>query len=152
VLEEAPIPASMASNQPTVSELFQLAQKFRRDRPTEGYGEVKKYLIGEFKGRPFPSTALLTIPEQDARAPEEDWTAGLPLVLRGIQQEDWNGIIDGIILSLEQTEGFDTARGGDARGDWHDRSRGIREETQKTVGKWMPEELMNLAEQSTRKR
>ena len=52
----------------------------------------------------------LTIPEQDARAPEEDWSAGLPLVLRGIQQKDWNGIAQGIVLSLEQTENYEQKR------------------------------------------
>ena len=142
----------MASDRPTVSELFLRAQTLHRERPNPNFGDIRSALLAEFKGRPFPSPDLLTIPEQDARAPEEDWSAGLPLVLRGIQQDDWNGIIDGIILSLEQTVGFEAARGGDARGDWHDRSRGIREETQRTVGKWMPEELMGLAERSTRRK
>jgi hypothetical protein len=142
----------MGNEQPTVSEMFLRAQALHRDRPTANYRDIKDLMVSEFKGKPFPSADLLTIPEQDARAPEEDWTAGLPIVLRGIQRQDWNDIIDGIILSLEQTEGFDSARGGDARGDWHDRSAGIRNETRKTVGKWMPEELMDLAEKSTRRK
>jgi hypothetical protein len=142
----------MANDQPTVSELFIRAQALHREQPRATYKDIRNLLLGEFKGRPFPAADRLTIPEQDARAPEEDWTTGLPLVLRGIQHEDWNGIADGIILSLEQTEGFEAARGGDARGDWHDRSAGIKKETEKTVGKWMPEELMNLAEKSTRRK
>lgn len=142
----------MANEQPTVSELFSRAQALRSEQPRASYKDIRNLLLGEFKGRPFPSPDRLAIPEQDKRAPEEDWSAGLPLVLRGIQKEDWGGIADGIILSLEQTEGFEAARGGDARGDWHDRSAGIKEVTEKTVGKWMPEELMNLAEKSTRRR
>ena len=93
----------------------------------------------------------MTIPEQDARAPEEDWTAGLPIVRRGIQFQDWNEIADGIILSLEQTENYERQRGPEGdRDDWHDRTRGIEEPTKKAVGKWMPEELMKLAERKRR--
>ena len=105
----------------------------------------------EFSGGPFPPTYNLTIPEQDARAPEEDWSAGLPLVLRGIQQKDWKGIAQGITLSLEQTENYERERGGEGtRDDWHDRSAGIEGATDKGVGKWMPEELMKLAERSSK--
>ena len=64
----------------------------------------------------FPPTYNLMIPEQDARAPEEDWSAGLPLVLRGIQQKDWDDIATGIVLSLEQTENYERQRGGDVSG------------------------------------
>jgi hypothetical protein len=142
----------MANEQATVSNLFRRAQALRAEQPRATYADIKKLLVSEFNGKPFPSADRLTIPEQDARAPEEDWTAGLPLVLRGIQQKDWTGVVDGIILSLEQTEGFDLARGGDARGDWHDRSAGIKNETDKTVGKWMPSELMGLAEKNTRRK
>ena len=104
----------------------------------------------EFSGGPFPPTYNLTIPEQDARAPEEDWSAGLPLVLRGIQQKDWNGIAQGIILSLEQTENYESQRGGEGtRDNWHDRTQGIRGATEKGVGRWMPEDLVKLAERSS---
>jgi hypothetical protein len=93
----------------------------------------------------------LTIPEQDARAPEEGWSAGLPLVLRGIQQKDWSGIAQGIVLSLEQTENYERTRGGEGTRDgWHDRSKGIRGAAEKGVGKWMPEELIKLAEKNSR--
>ena len=37
------------------------------------------------------------------------------------------------------------------RDHWHDRSVGIEGQTQKAVGKWMPEELMKLAEQNVKK-
>ncbi len=103
--------------------------------------------------RNWPPTYNLTIPEQDARAPEEDWSAGLPLVLRGIQQNDWQGIAQGITLSLEQTENYELQRGGEGtRDDWHDRSKGVAGATAKGVGKWMPEELMKLAERTVRNR
>jgi hypothetical protein len=100
---------------------------------------------------PFPPTDRLTIPEQDARAPEEDWTAGLPIVMRGIQQQDWKEIISGILLCLEQTENYEQQRGTQDQDTWHDRTVGIRESLTKGVNKWMPEELMALAERQTKK-
>ncbi len=89
---------------PSVADLFRRAQAIRSENPKAAYKEVAAQLVREFSGAPFPPTYNLTIPEQDARAPEEDWSAGLPLVLRGIQQKDWNGVAQGIVLSLEQTE------------------------------------------------
>ena len=69
------------------------------------------------------------------------------MIRRGIQFQDWKEIIDGIILSLEQTENYVSQRGPEGTRDkWHDRTAGIEEPTQKGVGKWMPEELMALAE------
>ena len=103
-------------------------------------------------GQPFPPLYNLTIPEQDARAPEEDWSAGLPLVRRGIQFQDWKEIANGIVLSLEQTENYESQRGAEGtRDDWHDRSAGVDDATAKAVSKWMPEELMALAEKSVKK-
>ena len=149
--EEA-LPISMAQQESSVSDLFRRAQVLRRERPNASYKEIKELLVKEFSGKPFPSLHNLTIPEQDARAPEEDWTAGLPIVRRGIQFQDWNEIADGIILSLEQTENYERERGPEGdRDDWHDRTRGIEESTKKAVGKWMPEELMKLAEDSLKK-
>jgi len=149
--EEA-LPISMAQQESSVSDLFRRAQVLRRERPNASYKEIKELLVKEFSGKPFPSLHNLTIPEQDARAPEEDWTAGLPIVRRGIQFQDWNEIADGIILSLEQTENYERERGPEGdRDDWHDRTRGIEESTKKGVGKWMPEELMKLAEDSLKK-
>jgi hypothetical protein len=142
----------MAQQEISVADLFRRAQQLRRERSQASYKEVRDLLVKECTGKPFPSLHNLTIPEQDARAPEEDWTAGLPIVRRGIQFQDWNEIADGIILSLEQTENYERERGPEGdRDDWHDRTRGIEESTKKAVGKWMPEELMKLAERQTKK-
>ena len=151
-LGEEAFPISMVQQESSVSDLFRRAQVLRRERPKASYKEIKELLVKEFSSKPFPSLHNLTIPEQDARAPEEDWTAGLPIVRRGIQFQDWNEIADGIILSLEQTENYERERGPEGdRDDWHDRTRGIEESTKKGVGKWMPEELMKLAESHTKK-
>lgn len=142
----------MAQEEISVANLFRRAQELRRERPQASYKEVKNLLVKEFSGKPFPSLHTLTIPEQDARAPEEDWTAGLPIIRRGIQFQDWNEIADGIVLSLEQTENYERERGPEGdRDKWHDRTVGIEESTKKAVGKWMPEELMRLAESQTKK-
>ena len=136
----------------SVADLFRRAQEIQRGNPQTSYKEIKTQLVRELTGQPFPPLYNLTIPEQDARAPEEDWSAGLALVRRGIQFEDWGEIIDGIILSLEQTDNYERQRGPEGtRDDWHDRSRGIAEAESKAVGKWMPEELMRLAEQNVKK-
>ena len=138
---------------PTVADLFRRAQAIRQENAQASYKDIAKQIAKEFSGGPFPPTYNLTIPEQDARAPEEDWSAGLPLVLRGIQQKDWNGVAQGIILSLEQTENYERARGPEGdRDDWHDRSKGIRGAVEKGVGKWMPEELVKLAERTVHER
>ena len=137
---------------PTVADLFRRAQALRSENPQAPYKEVAAQLVREFSGAPFPPTYNLTIPEQDARAPQEDWSAGLPLVLRGIQQKDWNGIAQGIVLSLEQTENYEQQRGPEGTRDkWHDRSKGVEEVTAKVVGKWMPDELVKLAERNTKR-
>lgn len=142
----------MAQEQTSVADLFRRAQAIRSERPQASYKEIKELLLKEFDGKPFPSLHNLTIPEQDARAPEEDWSAGLPIVRRGIQFQDWKEIVDGILLSLEQTENYERERGPEGTRDkWHDRSVGIEEPTKKAVGKWMPEELMKLAERSTKR-
>lgn len=138
---------------PTTADLFRRAQAIRSEKPGASYKQIATQLVREFSGGPMPPTYNLTIPEQDARAPEEDWSAGLPLVLRGIQQKDWSGIAQGIVLSLEQTENYEQQRGGEGtRDDWHDRSKGVAGATAKGIGKWMPEELMKLAERNVRKR
>ena len=138
---------------PTVADIFRRAQVIRGENANVSYKDIGKQLVREYSGAPFPPVYNLTIPEQDARAPEEDWTAGLPLVLRGIQQKDWNDIAQGIVLSLEQTENYERERGPEGtRDDWHDRSKGIRSAVDKGVGKWMPEELMKLAEKKVQNR
>ena len=138
---------------PSVADIFRRAQAIRGENAKASHKEIAAQLVREFSGGPLPPTYNLTIPEQDARAPEEDWSAGLPLVLRGIQQKDWPGIAQGIVLSLEQTENYESQRGGEGTRDaWHDRSAGIEGATYKGVRKWMPEELMKLAERKSPKR
>jgi hypothetical protein len=142
----------MANAQTSVSDLFRRAQELRQQNPGASYKDIKTQLVKQFNGAPFPSLHTLTIPEQDSRAPEEDWSAGLPIIRRGIQFQDWKEVVDGIILSLEQTETYEQQRGPEGnRDDWHDRNVGIEESTKKGVGKWMPEELMALAERQTKK-
>src|SRR5687767_6859897 len=139
--------------QPTVSDLFRRAQALRREHSDWSLAQLKNQLIQEFSGSPFPPLHNLTIPEQDARAPEEDWTAGLPIVRRGIQFNDWKEIVGGILLSLEQTENYERARGPEGdRDEWHNRNVGIEDATAKGVGKWMPEELVALAEKQTKRK
>jgi len=142
----------MTNQATSTSDLFRRAQALRGESPQASYKEIKDKLVKEFSGKPFPSLHTLTIPEQDARAPEEDWSAGLSIIRRGIQFQDWKEVVDGIILSLEQTENYEQQRGpeGDSD-DWHDRTAGIAESTKKGVGKWMPDELMALAERHSKK-
>ena len=136
----------------SVSDIFRRAQVARTEHPDWSYKQIKELLVKEFSGSDFPSLDNLTIPEQDDRAPEEDWTAGLPIVRRGIQFQDWKEIANGIVLSLEQTENYERERGPEGdRDDWHNRTMGIKEATSKGVGKWMPEELMALAERNVKK-
>ena len=145
----------MAENDkgPGVADIFRRAQAIRKENAQASYKEIASQLVREYSGSAFPPTYNLTIPEQDARAPEEDWTAGLPLMLRGIQQKDWNDIAQGVVLSLEQTENYERERGPEGTRDkWHDRSKGVEEATAKAVGKWMPEELMKLAERKVENR
>jgi len=137
----------------TVADLFRFAQAIRKENAQASYKEIAAQIVRKFSGGPLPPTYNLTIPEQDARAPEEDWTAGLPLVLRGIQQNDWQDIARGIVLSLEQTENYERQRVPEGTHDkWHDRSKGVAGATAKGIGKWMPEELVKLAERNVHNR
>src|SRR5712691_3094289 len=142
----------MATEQLSVADIFRRAQAIRSERPQSSYKQIKDQLVSELTGKPFPALYNLTIPEQDSRAPQEDWSAGLPLVRRGIQFQDWKEIANGIVLSLEQTENYESQRGAEGtRDDWYDRSAGVDDATAKAVGKWMPEELMALAEKNVKK-
>ncbi|HYJ47362.1 MAG TPA: hypothetical protein VEV81_12185 [Pyrinomonadaceae bacterium] len=141
----------MAQEQQTVADIFRRAQTLRRENRQLSYKDLKTRLLKEYEGAPFPPADRLTIPEQDSRAPEEDWTAGLPLVMRGIQLQDWKEVIGGIVLSLEQTENYEQQRGTQSVDTWHDRTVGIKESLAKGVNKWMPEELMRLAEKQVKK-
>ncbi len=142
----------MVQQQPTVADIFRRAEAMRQEHSDWTYKQVQEALVKEFSGAAFPPLYNLTIPEQDARAPEEDWTAGLPIIRRGIQFEDWKEVAAGIIISLEQTENYERARGPEGNhDDWHDRNVGIDEAVAKGVGKWMPEELVALAERQSKK-
>src|SRR5438270_3562323 len=103
--------ADMPKEQTDVPDLFRRALAVARENEGISLKELRRRLYDEFNGSPMPPLRNLTIPEQDSRAPEEDWTAGLSLVRRGIQQEDWRDIIDGIALSLEQTLRYERERG-----------------------------------------
>ena len=135
-----------------MADIFRRAQAIQRERPDLSSKDLRAQLAREYRDASFPALDRLAIPEQDARAPEEDWSAGLSLVRRGIQNEDWADVAAGIALSLEQTERYERERGpASAVDEWHDRSVGIRTQTEKGVSKWMPEELLRLAERAGKK-
>lgn len=138
------------SNQTSISDIFRRALEMRKTNPNASYKDVKSQIVSEFGGKPFPLSAYLTIPEYDNIAPEEDWTAGLPVVLRGIQTENWEEIAQGIIISLEQVENYpkESMREDAPEKEWRNRHRGIAEEEKKNMNKWMPEDLMNLAQRN----
>jgi hypothetical protein len=144
--------SSKMAEQATVSDIFRRALEIRRANPTGSYDDVKAALMSEFSGSALPSTAQLTIPEYDNIVPEEDWTAGLPVVLRGIQTEDWKDVVHGIIISLEQIENYpkQSGREDDPSKDWRNRNKGIAEAEDKVLGKWMPEELMAMAKRNVK--
>lgn len=141
------------NNQITVSDIFRRALEIRKANPNGSYKDLKSQLVSEFDGKPFPSTAQLTIPEYDNIAPEEDWTAGLPIVLRGIQTESWTEIAHGILISLEQVENYpkQSGREDDPDKEWRNRHKGIAEAEAKNLSKWLPEDLMNMAQRATKK-
>jgi len=114
--------------------------------------DLKERIISEYSGGPFPAPAFLTIPEYDNIAPEEDWTAGLPIVLRGIQNEDWNDVAQGILISLEQVENYpiQSGREDDPEKEWRNRGKGIAGAEEKVMSKWLPEELMAVAEKNVK--
>lgn len=140
------------SNQTTVSDIFRRALEIRQANPSGSFNDVKSKIVSEFSGKPFPSPAFLTIPEFDNIAPEEDWTAGLPIVLRGIQNEDWQEIALGIIISLEQVENYpkESGREDAPEKEWRNRTKGIEESDAKNLSKWLPEDLMNVAKRSAK--
>lgn len=141
------------SDQTTVSDIFRRAVAIRDAGAGLSYKEIQSRLISEFSGKPFPSPGKLTIPEYNNVAPEEDWTAGLPIILRGIQTADWKELTHGIIICLEQIENYpkESGREDDPEKEWRNRDRGIAEAEKKNFDKWMPEDLMNLAQKSARK-
>ncbi len=142
----------MAKEQTSVPDIYRRALEHARENPEMSLRDLRRRLLDDFGGGPMPPLSNLTIPEQDHLAPEEDWTSGLSLIRRGIQNDDWREIMNGIILSLESTRRYERERGtlGQAD-DWHDRTVGIEGALHKGVSKWMPEELMRLAERSAKK-
>ena len=140
------------ADQTTVSDIFRRALEMRKANPNASYKDVKAQIVSEFGGKAFPQTAYLTIPEYDNIAPEEDWTAGLPVVLRGIQTEDWAEIAHGIIISLEQVENYpkESGREDAPEKEWRNRHKGIAEAEEKNLSKWMPADLMNIAKRNVK--
>ena len=140
------------ADQTTVSDIFRRALEMRKANPNASYKDVKSQIVSEFGGKAFPKTAYLTIPEYDSIAPEEDWTAGLPVVLRGIQTEDWAEIAHGIIISLEQVENYpkESGREDAPEKEWRNRHKGIAEAEEKNLSKWMPADLMNIAKRNVK--
>lgn len=140
------------SDQPTVSDIFRRALDIRQANPNQPMKDVKAQIISEYSGKAFPLTAFLTIPEYDNIAPEEDWTAGLPIVMRGIQNEDWNDVAQGIIISLEQVENYpkESGREDDPAKEWRNRQSRIAEAEDKVLDKWMPDELMAMAKRNVK--
>lgn len=141
------------SNTPTVTDIFKRALDIRQKNSSGTYKDLASQLVSEFSGKSFPDTAYLTIPEYDNIVPEEDWTAGLPVTLRGIQNEDWNDVIHGIIISLEQVENYpkQSGREDDPVKEWRNRERGIASAEEKNLSKWMPDELLAMAKRSVSK-
>lgn len=135
---------------PTVTDIFKRALELRSMNPSGPVSSIKSKLLSEFSGKVFPDTAYLTIPEYDNVVPEEDWTAGLPVTLRGIQNENWDDVIHGIIISLEQVENYpkESGREDDPAKEWRNRGKSIAEAEEKNLSKWMPEELMAMAKRN----
>jgi len=138
---------------PTVSDIFRYALDLRAANPSGTYTDVRSQIEGKFSGGAFPKTAYLTIPEYDNIAPEEDWTAGLPIVLRGIQNENWKDVALGIVISLEQVENYPkmSGREDDPAKEWRNRNKGISEAEEKNYDKWLPAELVAMAKRQAGK-
>ena len=68
------------------------------------------------------------------------------MILRGIQNEDWDDVVHGIIISLEQVENYpkQSGREDDPTKDWRNRGARITEAEQKVLDKWMPDDLMAI--------
>ena len=139
-------------DQPTVSDIFRRALEMRASDPDASYKDVTKQIVSEFSGKPFPDSAFLTIPEYDNITPEEDWTAGLAVVLRGIQNEDWNDVAHGIVISLEQVENYprESGREDDPAKEWRNRAKGIAGAEEKVFEEWMPADLMAMTKRNVK--
>lgn len=142
------------SNQSTVADIFRRALEMRQANPNASYKDLKGQIVNQFGGQTFPPTYNLTIPELDNIAPEEDWTAGLSVILRGIQTENWEEIAHGIVISLEQVENYpkESGREDDPDKEWRNRHKGISDAEEKNLSKWLPEDLMNMAQRATKRK
>ena len=140
------------NDQPTVSDIFRRALEMRVANPSGSYVDLQKQIVNEFGGNPLPQAAYLTIPEYDNIAPQEDWTAGLPIVLRGIQNENWGDVALGIVISLEQVENYpkQSGREDDPAKEWRNRARGIAAAEEKVLEEWMPADLMAMAQRNVK--
>lgn len=140
------------AEKPTVTDIFQFALDLRKSDPNGSYDDVKNRIVDKFGAGSFPDTAYLTIPEYDSIVPEEDWTSGLPVVLRGIQNDSWKEVAHGIVISLEQVENYpkESLREDDPSKDWRNRNEGIADAEAKVLEKWMPEDLMDIARRQIR--
>ena len=140
------------SDRPTVSDIFRRTLEMRASNSNASYKDVAKQIVSEFGSGPFPSTDKLTIPEYDNITPEEDWTAGLPVVLRGIQNEDWNDLALGIVISLEQVENYpkESLREDDPAKEWRNRTKGIAGAEEKVFQEWLPPDLMAMAKRNVK--
>src|SRR4051795_12421244 len=138
--------------QSTVSDIFRRALALREANPNGSYKDLEKQIVNEFGGQTVPDTAYLTIPEYDNVTPEEDWTAGLPIVLRGIQMQDWDELAHGIIISLEQVENYpkQSGREDDPQKQWRNRNARISGAEEKVMDKWLPTDLMAIAQKNVK--
>ncbi|MEO7539188.1 MAG: hypothetical protein ABIV21_04130 [Pyrinomonadaceae bacterium] len=136
----------------TVSDIFRRALEMRLANPDGALKDLKGLIISEFGGKEMPDAAFLTIPEYDNIAPQEDWSAGLPIVFRGIQNNDWNDVAHGIVISLEQVENYpkESGREDDPQKEWRNRAKGIASAEDKVLEEWMPADLMEMAKRSTK--
>ena len=125
------------SDKATVSDIFRRALEMRKANPAQAYTDVKAQIVSEYSGKAFPDTAFLTIPEYDNITPEEDWTAGLPIVEDNPYGDLW----------FEQVENYpkESLREDDPVKEWRNRDRRIAAAEEKNFNKWMPEELMAMA-------
>lgn len=141
------------TNQTSVADIFRRALEMRSANPNHSLKDLKAQIVSQFDGSPFPPTYNLTIPELDNIAPQEDWSAGLSVVLRGIQTESWAEIAQGIVISLEQVENYpkQSGREDDPNKEWRNRHKGIADAEEKNLSKWLPEDLMSMAQKNASK-
>ena len=110
----------MAKEQTSVPDIFRRAQALMREQPGMSLKELRSALYREFNGSPMPSLHNVTIPEQDARAPEEDWS---PALVVAAASDGGRDIATASRASTSRSRA--RARLLGASDDWHDRDAGI---------------------------